>query len=129
MDWRHGREHAHTRYKMHGFNFRTGSSSVGATGSAVEAECSMDIRGQFVNRDGLLGIVATLTDVGFSMRHNFNLLRVTSLCSTSTLLSLLVMTSRCKIVRTAKSKLLSKEGVGSSNPVLKQFLMVWDNFI
>jgi hypothetical protein len=35
----------------------------------------------------------------------------------------------CKIVRTAKSKLLSKEGVGSSNPVLKHFLMVWDIFI
>jgi hypothetical protein len=40
----------------------------------------MDIHGQFVNRDGLLGIiVATLTDVGFSTRHNFNLLSVTSL--------------------------------------------------
>ena len=68
-----------TRYKMHWFNFRAGSLSVGATGSAVEAECSMDIRGQFVNRDGLLGIVATLTHVGFSKRHNFNLLSVTSL--------------------------------------------------
>ena len=55
-----------TRYKAHGFNFHAGSSSVGATGSAVEAECAMDIRGQFVNRDGLLGIVATLTDVGYS---------------------------------------------------------------
>jgi hypothetical protein len=44
-----------TRYKMHRFNFRAGSSSVGATGSAVEAECSMDIRGQFVNHDGSLG--------------------------------------------------------------------------
>jgi hypothetical protein len=39
----------------------------------------MDIRGQFVNRDGSLGIVATLTHVGFSERHNFNLLSVTSL--------------------------------------------------
>jgi hypothetical protein len=39
----------------------------------------MDIRGQFVNRDGLLGIVAALTDVGFSTRHNFILLSVTSL--------------------------------------------------
>jgi hypothetical protein len=68
-----------TRYKTHGFNFRAGSSSVGATGSAVEAECSMDICGQFVNRDSSLGIVATLTDVGFSTRHNFNLLSVTSL--------------------------------------------------
>jgi hypothetical protein len=68
-----------TRYKAHGFNFHAGSSSVGATGSAVEAECAMDIRGQFVNRDGLLGIVATLTDVGYSKRHNFNLLSVTSL--------------------------------------------------
>jgi hypothetical protein len=65
-----------TRYKTHGFNFRAGSSSVGATGSAVEAECSMDIRGQC---DGSLGIVASLTDVGFSMGHNFNLLSVTSL--------------------------------------------------
>ena len=43
-----------TRYKMHGFNFRAGSSSVGATGSAVEAECSMDICGQFGNRDSSL---------------------------------------------------------------------------
>ena len=68
-----------TRYKTHGFNFCAGSSSVGATGSALEAECSMDIRGQFVNRDGLVGIVATLTDVGFNTRHNFNLLSVTSL--------------------------------------------------
>jgi hypothetical protein len=67
------------KYKTHRFNFCAGSSSVGATGSAVEAECSMDIRGQFVNHDGLLGIVATLTDVGFSKRHNFNLLSVTSL--------------------------------------------------
>jgi hypothetical protein len=33
------------------------------------------------------------------------------------------------MVRRAKSKTLSKEGVGSSNPVLKQFLMVWDIFI
>jgi hypothetical protein len=39
----------------------------------------MDIRGQFVKGYGLLGIVATLTDVGFSTRHNFNLLSVTSL--------------------------------------------------
>ena len=39
----------------------------------------MDICGQFVNRDSSLGIVATLTDVGFSTRHNFNLLSVTSL--------------------------------------------------
>jgi hypothetical protein len=39
----------------------------------------MDICGQFVNRDSLLGIVAALTDVGFSTRHNFNLLSVTSL--------------------------------------------------
>jgi hypothetical protein len=53
--------------------------SVGATGSAVEAECSMDIRGQFVNHDSSLGMAATLTDVGFSMWHNFNLLSVTSL--------------------------------------------------
>jgi hypothetical protein len=68
------------RYKTHGFNFRAGSSSVGATESAVEAECSMDIRGQFVNCDGSLdGIVATLTHVGFSKRHNFNLLSVTTL--------------------------------------------------
>jgi hypothetical protein len=51
------------------------------------------------------------------------------LCSTSTLLSSLIMTSTCKMARTAKSKLLSKEGVGSSNLVLKQFLMVWDIFI
>jgi hypothetical protein len=50
-----------TRYKMHGFNFCVQSSSVGATWSAVDAECSMDIRGQFVNRDNSLGIVATLT--------------------------------------------------------------------
>jgi hypothetical protein len=68
-----------TRYKTHGFNFRAGSSSVGATGSAVQAEYSMDICGQFVNCDGSLGVVATLTDVGFSTRHNFNLLSVTSL--------------------------------------------------
>jgi hypothetical protein len=39
----------------------------------------MDIRGQFVQRDGLLGIVATLTNVRFSLRHNFNLLSDTSL--------------------------------------------------
>jgi hypothetical protein len=69
-----------TRYKTHGFNFRAESLSVGATGSAVEAECSMDVRGQFVNCDGLLGIVATLTHVGFSTRHNFNLLSVTIVC-------------------------------------------------
>jgi hypothetical protein len=68
-----------TRYKTHGYNFCAGSSSVGATGSAVEAECSMDIRGQFVNSDSSLGIMATLTDVGFSTWHNFNLLSVTSL--------------------------------------------------
>jgi hypothetical protein len=39
----------------------------------------MDICGQFVNHDGSLGIVATLTYVGFSTRHNFNVLSVTSL--------------------------------------------------
>jgi hypothetical protein len=62
-----------TRYKTHGFNFCAGSLSVGATGSAVEAECSMDIR-------GVVSLyVATLTDVGFTTRHNFNLLSVTSL--------------------------------------------------
>jgi hypothetical protein len=39
------------------------------------------------------------------------------------------MTSTCKIVRTAKSILLSKEGVGSSNPVLKQFLIWFGIFL
>jgi hypothetical protein len=32
-----------TRYKTHGFNFHVGSSSVDATGSAVEAECSISV--------------------------------------------------------------------------------------
>ena len=68
-----------TKFKAHGFNFRSGTSSVGATGAAVQAECSMDIRGQFVDREGSLGLIATLKDVGFSTRHNFNLLSITCL--------------------------------------------------
>lgn len=68
-----------TRFKTNGFNFRAGASSVGATGAAVQAECCLDIRGQFVDRDGTLGLIATLKDVGYNTNHNFNLLSITCL--------------------------------------------------
>ena len=39
----------------------TNSSSLGHAGEAVEAECTIDLAGQFVAKDGSLGLKATMS--------------------------------------------------------------------
>jgi hypothetical protein len=45
----------------------------------VEAECTIDLPGQFVAKDGKLGVKAVLTDVSVNKKYNFNLLSLTRL--------------------------------------------------
>jgi hypothetical protein len=44
-----------------------GSSSIGSTGKAVQATCTVDIPGHFVKQDGTLGSTETLTEVGLGL--------------------------------------------------------------
>ena len=53
---------------------QTGSASLGHVGTAVNAECTVDVPGRFVTRNGSLGINATLQGVSYNREHNFNLL-------------------------------------------------------
>lgn len=57
----------------------TNSSSLGHAGEAVEAECTIDLAGQFVAKDGSLGLKATLTEVSVNKKYNFNLISLTRL--------------------------------------------------
>ena len=57
----------------------SGSASLGHTGSAVKATCTIDLPGQFAAKDGSPGMKATLTDVSYNKEANFNLLSLTRL--------------------------------------------------
>ena len=57
----------------------SGSQSLGHTGKAVEALNTMDLAGQFVDKDGSSGMKGTLTDVNYNDRYNFNLISLTRL--------------------------------------------------
>ena len=52
---------------------RGGVSTVGHAGAAVNATHTVDIKGQFVSRDGSVTMSATLTDVGYNPNMNYNL--------------------------------------------------------
>lgn len=58
---------------------QTYSSSLGHAGEAVEAKCVVDLPGQFVSKDGALGVKAVLTNVAINEKYNFNLLSLTRL--------------------------------------------------
>ena len=56
-----------------------GSQSLGHSGKAVEAISTMDLPGQFIGKDGSSGMKATLTDVNYNPKYNFNLMSLTRL--------------------------------------------------
>ena len=56
-----------------------GSQSLGHSGKAVEAISTMDVPGQFIGKDGSSGMKATLMDVNYNPKYNFNLLSLTRL--------------------------------------------------
>ena len=48
----------------------------------MKATSTIDVSGQFVTQDGTLGLKATLTDVNYNEKLNFNLISLTRLhCS------------------------------------------------
>ena len=57
----------------------TGIVSLGHVGKALKATRTIDLPGQYVTKDGTLGLKATLTDVNFNETHNFNLMSLTRL--------------------------------------------------
>ena len=57
----------------------TGSASLGHAGEALKATKNMDLPGQYVTKDGTLGMKATLTEVNFNETQNFNLMSQTRL--------------------------------------------------
>ena len=57
----------------------TESSNLGFSGEAQKVHKLMDISGQFVRRDGTMGLRAVLTGVGHTPSCNFNLLSLTKL--------------------------------------------------
>lgn len=58
---------------------KSGSTSLGHAGEAIEATSTIDLPGQYVARDGSLGLKGTLVDVNYSDSHNFNLMSLTRL--------------------------------------------------
>ncbi len=63
-------------------NIKSSSSqSLGRTGNVVKALNTMDFAGQFIGKDGSSGIKATLTDVNYNNRYNFNLVSLIRLLS------------------------------------------------
>ena len=56
-----------------------GSQSLGHSGKAVEAISTMNLPGQFIGKDGSSGMKATLTDVNYNPKYNFNLMSLTRL--------------------------------------------------
>ena len=56
-----------------------GSQSLRHSGKAVEAISTMDLPGQFIGKDGSSGMKATLTDVNYNPKYNFNLMSLTRL--------------------------------------------------
>ena len=57
----------------------TRSASLGHAGEALKATKTIDLSGQYVTKDGTLGMKATLTEVNFNETHNFNLMSLTRL--------------------------------------------------
>ena len=57
----------------------SGSPCLGHTGEAMKAVKTIDVPGQFVTKDGSLGIRAVLTKVNYSPKLNFNLLSLSRL--------------------------------------------------
>ena len=57
----------------------SGSPSLGHTGEAMNAVKTIDAPGQFVTKDGSLGIWAVLTEVNYSPKMNFNFLSLQQL--------------------------------------------------
>ncbi len=57
---------------------QVGSVSLGHTREAVKATTTIDVSGQFVAQDGTLGLKATLTDVKYNEKLNFNLIKLGS---------------------------------------------------
>ena len=72
-----------TPYRLGARNKRaSGSASLGHAGEAVKATSTIDLPGQFVAKDGGLGMKGTLADCNFNESLNFNLLILTRLlCS------------------------------------------------
>ena len=58
---------------------QNGSQSLGHSGKAVEAISTMNLPGQFIGKDGSSGMKATLTDVNYNPKYNFNLMSLTRL--------------------------------------------------
>ena len=56
-----------------------GSQSLGHSGKAMEATNTMKLPGQFIGKDGSSGMKATLTEVNYNPKYNFNLLSLTRL--------------------------------------------------
>ena len=59
------------------------SQSLCHSGKAVEAINTMDLPGKFVGKDGSLGMKATLMEVNYNDKYNFNLLSLTRLLMSS----------------------------------------------
>ena len=57
----------------------TGSASLGHAGEALKAAKTIILPGQYVTKDGTLGLKATLTDINFNETHNSNLMSLTRL--------------------------------------------------
>ena len=57
----------------------TGSVSIGHTGTAVVVTSTIDVPGQFVAKDGKVGLRAVLTDCSYNPKNNFNLLSLARL--------------------------------------------------
>jgi hypothetical protein len=51
-----------------------GSQSLGHSGKAVDVTHTMDLPGQFIGKDGSSGMKATLMEVNYNPKYNFNLL-------------------------------------------------------
>ena len=78
-----------TGASSHSTNKKTGaenekesrSASLGHAGEALEATSTIDLPGQFMTKDGSSGLKASLTEVNYNDRHNFNLISLTRLLS------------------------------------------------
>ncbi len=58
------------------------SASLGRTTKAVKTTCTIDVTGRFVTQDGASGLKATLINVNYTEKLNFNLISLTRLlCS------------------------------------------------
>ena len=75
-----GASHHSSKCSSGGTNVRDSNrSSYGHTGEAVETSFTMDIPGQFIDKNGAQGVHATLRDVSYNPKYNFNLCSLTKL--------------------------------------------------